>query len=430
MTSTQETITFDIDITDIDAVGEILLKCDNYTFSTQTCEDDNWHTFKTELVPGQPYSFTLLPGDPGFSEINGTAADDAYYRSGAPNNNYGASTRIRVGRGGSGNYIRGIIKFDLSSIPDDAVILDANLSLYFYNIRSGDDTGNRTHGVYRVQQNPNRNWSELEVTWNNYTSSQQWTTAGGDFNATATDTVTFDSSALNSWIKFSVTSDVQNFVNNKSENFGWVIKDTTEDSTYIRRDYHSSEHSNASLQPKLEILWDLKPNVTLVSPANGTTTTNNYVNFICNASDNEQLVNLTLYVWNSTNLYYNNTKIISGTSNQSNWNLTNMANDNYTWNCLAYDNASLSNWANENWTVTVNYIPDNPPKLNLAIKGIDIAPIPLNSCTSKAKGAKFICPSTDIEYFFVLAQAFVPQKILAALPEVLKQVSPSTFGFV
>ena len=99
---------------------------------------------------------------------------------------------------------------------------------------------------------------------------------------------------------------------------------------------------------------DNPPTVTLNLPGNNSTDTDGNVTFNCSANDDYQLVNLTLYVWNSSALYYNNTVGISGIGNSSSWNLTNMPNDIYNWNCLAYDNASQSSWATSNRTVTVN----------------------------------------------------------------------------
>ncbi|MFC1697127.1 LamG-like jellyroll fold domain-containing protein, partial [Nanoarchaeota archaeon] len=50
------------------ATGRILEKCKDWNFDTQTCEG-TWETFKTGLVPGQEYTFTLTADDPGFGEI-------------------------------------------------------------------------------------------------------------------------------------------------------------------------------------------------------------------------------------------------------------------------------------------------------------------------------------------------------------------------
>gem|GEM_PF-6042787 len=53
----------------VNATAKQLYKCSDWNFSTQTCFG-SWTLFKTNLVPGQEYSFVLTADDPGFGEIN------------------------------------------------------------------------------------------------------------------------------------------------------------------------------------------------------------------------------------------------------------------------------------------------------------------------------------------------------------------------
>jgi 3-dehydroquinate dehydratase len=58
----------------VTATGNELYKCKNWNFTSQQCSDGNWTLFKSDLIPGQQYTFTLTAEDPGFGEINITAA--------------------------------------------------------------------------------------------------------------------------------------------------------------------------------------------------------------------------------------------------------------------------------------------------------------------------------------------------------------------
>jgi len=103
---------------------------------------------------------------------------------------------------------------------------------------------------------------------------------------------------------------------------------------------------------------DNSPNTTLVSPAvsySNTTTASYNLTFECNATDDNQLQNISLYLTNSTNESFvlNQTTSITGTANSSNWAL-NLSTGNYTWNCLAFDNASQSDW-DTNRSLSLNY---------------------------------------------------------------------------
>ncbi len=93
------------------------------------------------------------------------------------------------------------------------------------------------------------------------------------------------------------------------------------------------------------------PNVILVSP------TDNHINltvnqtFICNATD-WQLANVTLKVWNSMGLYCNATNNLTGTANETSFDLDNMSEGTYLWNCLVSDvEGNLGNAAN--YTLTI-----------------------------------------------------------------------------
>jgi hypothetical protein len=50
------------------AKGNSLYKCKEWDFASQSCYGE-WILFKSDLVPGQEYSFILTPDDPGFAEM-------------------------------------------------------------------------------------------------------------------------------------------------------------------------------------------------------------------------------------------------------------------------------------------------------------------------------------------------------------------------
>lgn len=103
----------------------------------------------------------------------------------------------------------------------------------------------------------------------------------------------------------------------------------------------------------LEINYDPFPFTELVSPINNSRYPKNKT-FVCNVTSDPSadLTNITLYIWNSTSsLTYNISQNISGNSNSTTFNFNFINEDVYHWNCLAYNNESLSDWANLNWTI-------------------------------------------------------------------------------
>ena len=108
-----------------------------------------------------------------------------------------------------------------------------------------------------------------------------------------------------------------------------------------------SNTTNESIQVNNSIL------VNLISPINNLTTSNNNLTFECSASSNSSLTNISLYLGNSTSFENKETRKISGNSNISTFNLT-LNQGQYIWNCLSFNNLSVSNFSSENFSIIVN----------------------------------------------------------------------------
>ncbi len=69
------------------------------------------------------------------------------------------------------------------------------------------------------------------------------------------------------------------------------------------------------------------------------------ITFNCSAVDADGLQNISLYITDSSNanFAFNQSTAITGTSNSSSWTLE-LAEGNYTWNCLVYDAEDDSDW--------------------------------------------------------------------------------------
>ncbi len=128
-------------------------------------------------------------------------------------------------------------------------------------------------------------------------------------------------------------------------------------------------------------LDNIAPNVALISPANGGLNISQNQTFVCNSSD-WQLSNVTFYLWNSSNsLVYNETKSISGVTNQSVFNKTNLELGEYKWTCKAFDVLG-NNFIATNFTVTVG--------------GVSVSLIsPENNSQSSMNAINFTCNSSS-----------------------------------
>ena len=105
---------------------------------------------------------------------------------------------------------------------------------------------------------------------------------------------------------------------------------------------------------------DDPPIVSLISPLENNISTTGNITFNCSATDDFDLDNITLYHNISGNWLVNETKTLTGTVDYETFTINNTPdNTNFIWNCLAYDNASQSDWANTNYTVSINITESN-----------------------------------------------------------------------
>jgi hypothetical protein len=96
-----------------------------------------------------------------------------------------------------------------------------------------------------------------------------------------------------------------------------------------------------------------KPIVTLVQPPTPYYTNSPHINLTCNATDNVNLTNITLYTNYSGTWLVNQTKYFT-TNGTAVFNLTNLSSKEFIWNCLASDNSSNTNWSTTNYTIIIN----------------------------------------------------------------------------
>ncbi len=175
--------------------------------------------------------------------------------------NCSTETIIAVGeaKGGTNCYWRGLIKFDLSSIPAGSTITSAVMTLTLNSAGGTDATNNRTMSVYRVL----RAWAEATSDWNHYTGTTSWGTIGcanttTDREAAAIGTCDFATtdSAGDAKVFTLTSSKIQEMITGGVfTNNGFLLQVATElnDAYYIA----SSAHATASSRPLLVITYEV-----------------------------------------------------------------------------------------------------------------------------------------------------------------------------
>ncbi|MBI5332653.1 MAG: PGF-pre-PGF domain-containing protein, partial [Candidatus Aenigmarchaeota archaeon] len=96
------------------------------------------------------------------------------------------------------------------------------------------------------------------------------------------------------------------------------------------------------------------PTIALMSPVNSYSNASLSNSLSCNATSQIELTNLSLYVYNSTNTTNITTISVSGSSATAVFNYTFPADNNYTWNCRAFDAGANSSYASSNRTIIID----------------------------------------------------------------------------
>lgn len=183
-------------------------------------------------------------------ETNFDAVEDVWLENTWNKNGY---SMLLIGRDQAGAKKRSIIKFDLSSIPTHATVLDASLGIYYFS-RAGRSSNypwvDRPIRVCALT----RNWIESQATRDKATSSVNWSNQYAEGNY-YTGPYAQQTVVLNpyQWYNFDVTDIVYLWDLGIYVNYGFLLKATNEDTPGYDVRFRSSEAS--SNQPYLDVTW-------------------------------------------------------------------------------------------------------------------------------------------------------------------------------
>ncbi|MBN1505860.1 MAG: PQQ-dependent sugar dehydrogenase [Sedimentisphaerales bacterium] len=216
---------------------------------------------------------------------NLTVVEDTFINSGSPGNNAGATGWFDAGRDGVGGVRRGLLRFDLSGIPAGSTVTSATLQLTAVKIPNNNPV-NSTFDLFRMLAS----WKEGakggsngsaatagETTWNaRLLGTANWTAPGARSDAAATASASTAVGAVDnakySWTGPGLVADVQLWVNDPAQNFGWLLTSRAEGSSRSVRGFTSRQGGAGA--GTLTVVYTPAPNsppsVSITSPADGT----------------------------------------------------------------------------------------------------------------------------------------------------------------
>ncbi len=192
----------------------------------------------------------------GYAQTTETISPDSYntiYESSATDNvSNGAGTYLFAGRASraTNSIRRGLLHFDLSSLPSDIVITDATLTLNMSRTISGamdvslhKATQNWGQGTSDAEDEEGKGASSTQndASWNCSFSTDasscttSWTTIGGDFEITPNATTSVSGNGSYTWTSAAMIATIQEWIDTPSNNFGWFIIGEEESSRTAKR---------------------------------------------------------------------------------------------------------------------------------------------------------------------------------------------------
>jgi RHS repeat-associated protein len=226
----------------------------NLTLGGMAFNNSSTIAFGGSFKPVVYHESALQQSGPYISQPGSTDGVDTYLLSTSPTTNSGNDLILGVGESNNATnrFTRSLIKFDLSSIPTNAVITSATLSLW----TTADLSDNpRTIRVYRLK----KAFNESEATWEKASMNVSWQGLGAS-GADDREGVDIGSipilanEPLNTEKQISLSpAQIQEMTSGAFINNGFIIAADPATELNDRFNYKSSDASNVSQRPKLVI---------------------------------------------------------------------------------------------------------------------------------------------------------------------------------
>lgn len=178
---------------------------------------------------------------------DGEKGKDAIIGSIVLHTNYGESELVDLyawTQGGNLNIVRTVIDFDLSDIPEGAIIDSAFISFYFNNTTAYGDKhqGDTDFIIQRITSD----WEESTVTWFTQPSA---TTVNQVLVAGA-------STPMQDFPHINITQLIRDYCQDMDNSYGLLMK-LKDESPYNWLLLSSSDHPNEQLRPKLDLYYSV-----------------------------------------------------------------------------------------------------------------------------------------------------------------------------
>jgi len=218
-----------------------------------------------------PYSIAILSTTTGLADqlVLESAKDNTLYEDQSGSLSNGAGVAFFAGVTGQNRITRAVLAFDLSAIPAGSTITSAVLELNQSNTNNISSAA-QTLTLHRLL----RDWGEGssnassgegggaqastgDATWaHTFFNTALWDTVGGDFSGQISATTQVGGNGKYTWgSSQQLVADVQGWIDDPANNFGWVIRGNENSSRTAKR-FDSRNTGNAANRPRLTVNFD------------------------------------------------------------------------------------------------------------------------------------------------------------------------------
>lgn len=205
-------------------------------------------------------SMLLAAGAPGATVTLPASRDNTLFQFSPATISNGAGQHFFAGTNANGNVRRGVIAFDVSSIPAGSTIQSVRLRLFM----SRTTTGAVDVALHRCLADWGEGASDADfdegggtiaqpgdATWEHrFYPDVFWSTFGGDFAPAPSATASIAGVGFYEFTAGTLVADVQSWLDTPASNFGWVMVGT-ESSNRTAKRFDSRENPIVENQPQL-----------------------------------------------------------------------------------------------------------------------------------------------------------------------------------
>jgi hypothetical protein len=190
--------------------------------------------------------------------------DNTLYQDGTGSLSSGAGPTMFAGLTSQGSIRRGLVSFDVSSIPAGSTITGVTLTMFMSQTTAGavnvslhrvlDSWGEGTSNA-GINGGAGAAATASDATWlHRFFNTTLWTTAGGDFDPAVSAVTSVNGIASYTWSSTQMIAEVQAWVDGTQGNFGWLIQGDESTAGSTKR-FVTREGTTVSQRPALDITY-------------------------------------------------------------------------------------------------------------------------------------------------------------------------------